>query len=144
MKTPSIVLVSIAAIIAGCSSPSKVVTADIQFRCGTNVVTVSQPKDTVIGSLEFDPRTGKLVLRDYSSTANAAAIKAVEAQAAAQALVATGAMDTIRLLIERGAAGYAAANGIPMGTSRDSTNAKAPAVAGARVEPTSGVSILPR
>ena len=116
-------------LMAGCASPSKVVTADIQFRCGTNVVTVSQPKDTVIGSMEFDPTTGRLILKDYSSTANAAAIKAVEAQAAAQALVATGAMETIRLLVEKGAAGAAAANGIPL----PPTNEKAPAKAGARV-----------
>lgn len=119
--------------LVGCASPSKVVTADISFRCGTNTVTVSQPKDTVIGSLEFDPSTGKLVLRDYSSTANAAAIKAVEAQAAAQALVATGAMETIRLLVEKGLAGFAAANGVPIPATRESTNGKAPAKAGARV-----------
>lgn len=68
----------------GCASAGKAVTANIRLQCGTNSVTVSQPKDTIIERLEFDPTTGRLILYGYQSTANAAAVEAMRAQAEMQ------------------------------------------------------------
>jgi hypothetical protein len=94
----------------GCASASKVVTADIRLQCGTNVVTVSQPKDTVIDSLEFEPATGRLVLRGYQSTASAAAVESARAQAAIQGQVITAGLAAIESLAARAAQ----SQGIPM------------------------------
>lgn len=85
----------------GCASASRVTTAGITLQAGTNRVVVTQPKDTIIGRLEFDPATGRLVVIDYQSTANAGAIEAARAQAAAQAQVANHGIDAMRALAEK-------------------------------------------
>ena len=101
MKATSVAIVIIALLTAGCSSVKTVVTAEIKLQCGTNVVTVSQPKDTVIDRLEFDPKNGRLVLFGYQSTVNAAAIEAAKAQADAQAEVWKAGFSTLQALGER-------------------------------------------
>lgn len=61
------------------------VSARVEIQAGTNSVTLVQPKDTTVHRLEFNPKTGALVLEDYASAANPAAIEAARAQSAAQA-----------------------------------------------------------
>lgn len=100
-----------AALAAGCASPSKVTRASIEIQCGTNRVQVMQPKDTIIDRMEFDPRTGRLVLYGYQSTANAGAIEASKAQAAAQAAVWQAGFSTLQSIADKAAA----AQGIPRG-----------------------------
>jgi len=95
MKTKTIALLTLTAIVialVGCASPARVVTSHIAIAAGTNTITVEQPKDTVIKKLEFDPATGRLTLEGYSSTGNAAAIAATEAQIQAQAQAAQSGM----------------------------------------------------
>lgn len=92
----------------GCASASRVTTAGITLQAGTNRVVVTQPKDTIIGRLEFDPATGRLVVIDYQSTANAGAVESARAQAAAQAQVATHGIDAMRALAEKFADSQAA------------------------------------
>lgn len=106
----------------GCASPSKAVTADIRLQFGTNVVTVSQPKDTVIEALEFEPETGRLTLRGYQSTASAAALAAMEAQNQIQGQVFQRGLDVIELLATRAAQ----SQGIPMGPATSGTARSAP------------------
>ncbi len=77
-------LLVVAILGGGCASAGKAVTANIRLQCGTNSVTVSQPKDTIIDRMEFDPATGRLILYGYQSTANAAAVEAMRAQAEMQ------------------------------------------------------------
>lgn len=97
----------------GCASPARVVTADIRLQCGTNVVTVTQPKDTVIDSLEFEPATGRLILHGYQSTASAAAVEATRAQAAVQGQVINASLGVIESLAAR----LAQSQGVPMAAS---------------------------
>ena len=92
---------------SGCASAERVTRADFEMRMGTNVVHVSQPKDTIIERLEVDPLTGKWSMHGYQSTANAAAIEATRAQANAQAQVLTRMIDFIDALSERAAVAYA-------------------------------------
>lgn len=72
-------------LVSGCASQKDVTQAKLRFTFGTNEVSVTQPKDTVIDHLEFNPVTGKVSLDGYHSTANAGAIEAAKAQAAGQA-----------------------------------------------------------
>lgn len=81
MKT-SFLLVGLVA--AGCAGPKDVTQAKLQFQHGTNLVTITQPKDTVIDGLEFDPVTGKIRLTGYRSTANEGAIEASKLQLQSQ------------------------------------------------------------
>lgn len=70
----------------GCASPRRAATARVTIASGTNSVEITQPKDTTIKRLEWDPRTGKLVMEEYASAANAAVVagetEKVKAQAA--------------------------------------------------------------
>lgn len=81
MKLLLIPSVLIAAVVlgTGCTSVRKLVTADVTIQYGTNLVRVSQPKDTTIKELTLSP-AGGLTLKGYTSTANAGAIAAAEAQ----------------------------------------------------------------
>lgn len=72
-------------LLSGCASVAPVVTAQVEIRSGTNSVVVSQPKDTTIEELEWDPKSGHLVLRGYRSSSKVEAIAAAEASAKAQA-----------------------------------------------------------
>jgi hypothetical protein len=98
-------------IFVGCSSPSRVTKAEIKIQCGSNVVSVAQPKDTIIDRMEFDPKSGKLVLYGYQSTANAAAIEASRAQSQMQADVTKYGLAVIQALAERAAE----SQGLPKG-----------------------------
>ena len=108
--TVAVALLGVLMLGNGCASPAKVVTADIRLQCGTNVVTVIQPKDTVIDSLEFEPATGKLILRGYQSTASAAAVESARAQAAMQGQVISAGLGVIESLAARAAQ----SQGMPM------------------------------
>ena len=68
---------------SGCSTTRNVTQAKITLRAGTNTVEITQPKDTTVGRLEFDPATGKLVLERYASTVNAGAVEAARAESEA-------------------------------------------------------------
>lgn len=81
MKT-SFLLVGLVA--AGCAGPKDVTQAKLQFQHGTNLVTITQPKDTVIDGLEFDPVTGRIRMTGYRSTANEGAIEASKLQLQSQ------------------------------------------------------------
>lgn len=119
MKTDPIALLTLTAImipLVGCASPARVVTSHISIAAGTNTITVEQPKDTVIKKLEFDPATGRLTLEGYSSTGNAAAIAATEAQIQAQAQAAQSGMaiaGTALQAMNALAAAYAKSQGLP-------------------------------
>jgi hypothetical protein len=109
-------VIAIAAALIGCASPARVVTSHISIAAGTNTITVEQPKDTVIKKLEFDPATGRLTLEGYSSTGNAAAIAATEAQIQAQAQAAQSGMavaGTALQAVNSLAAVYAKSQGLP-------------------------------
>ena len=69
---------------AGCAGPKDVTQAKLQFQHGTNLVTITQPKDTVIDGLEFDPVTGRVKMVGYRSTANEGAIEASKLQLQSQ------------------------------------------------------------
>lgn len=71
--------------VLGCASQKDVTQAKLRFAFGTNEVAVTQPKDTVIDHLEFNPVTGKISMDGYHSSANAGAVEAAKAQAAGQA-----------------------------------------------------------
>lgn len=120
MKTKPIAIVTSAAIVialVGCASPARVVTSHIAIAAGTNTITVEQPKDTVIKKLEFDPATGRLTLERYSSTGNAAAIAATEAQIQAQAQAAQSGMAIVGTALQAMnalAAAYAKSRGLPI------------------------------
>lgn len=120
MKANPIAILTLTAIVialVGCASPSRVVTSHIAIAAGTNTITVEQPKDTVIKKLEFDPATGRLTLEGYSSTANAAAIAATEAQIQAQAQTAQSGMaiaGTALQAVNALAAAYAKSQGLPL------------------------------
>lgn len=72
------------ALAAGCAGPKDVTQAKLQFQHGTNLVTITQPKDTVIDGLEFDPVTGRVKMVGYRSTANEGAIEASKLQLQSQ------------------------------------------------------------
>jgi len=137
-------------VLVGCASPSKVVNAKIQGRIGTNTVfEIEQPKDTVIRDLEYrSPEGASLVIKGYSSTGNAAAIAATEAQIQAQSTVATGALQSVNELVKLGqafAAAYMNSKGLPAAPP-----APAPAAAPAvmpftgTITPNNGVTAMPR
>lgn len=99
MNTHAWPLVALAALIlaVGCRSVTpQVVTGHVRIQSGSNVVDISQPKDTRIAGMEFDPSTGMLVLKGYESTANAAAITAAESEAKARTDMMTAMMGMIQ------------------------------------------------
>ena len=99
MNTHAWPLVALAALTlaVGCRSVTpQVVTGHVRIQAGSNVVDISQPKDTRIQGLEFDPSTGLLVLKGYESTANAAAITAAESEAKARTDMMTAMMGMIQ------------------------------------------------
>lgn len=81
-----VILAALAFLGDGCASPRRAATAHVTISSGTNSVEITQPKDTTIKRLEWDPRTGKLVMEEYASAANAAVVagetEKVKAQAA--------------------------------------------------------------
>lgn len=97
----------------GCASPKDVTTAEIRMMAGTNeMFRISQPKDTSFKRAEYRKPDGSvIVIEDYQSTANAAAVEAVKAQAQAQRDVAIRGME----LVKEAGAKAAAANGVPAG-----------------------------
>lgn len=113
----TVTLLALAALLVGCASPSRVVRSHITISAGTNSVTVEQPKDTVIKHMEYDPATGKLVMTGYSSTANAAALAATEAQIQAQAQAGQAALGIAATAVQAFnalAATYARSQGVPV------------------------------
>lgn len=99
MNTHAWPLVALSALIlaVGCRSVTpQVVTGHVRIQAGSNVVDISQPKDTRIAGLEFEPATGLLVLKGYESTANAAAITAAESEAKARTDMMTAMMGMIQ------------------------------------------------
>ena len=78
------ILLSILVAGLGCNAVGRVVTARVEIRAGTNRVVVTQPKDTLIGELSYDPARGVLVLRDYKSSSKVEAIEAARLAAEAQ------------------------------------------------------------
>lgn len=73
------------AVVSGCASPRRSATAHVTISSGTNSVEITQPKDTTIKRLEWDPRTGKIVMEEYASAANAAVVAGETEKAKAQA-----------------------------------------------------------
>lgn len=116
MKLIRLFLVAIAitvllAVVTGCASPRKSATARVTIACGTNVVEITQPKDTTIKRLEWDPRGGKLVMEEYSSAANAAVVAGETAKAQSQAIMFGQTVDLFgKLAVTAGRL-----NGIPVG-----------------------------
>lgn len=102
------------AFLTGCASPKEVTTAVMKFASGTNeLFTITQPKDTSFDRAEYTkPDGSRLVVENYRSTANAAAIEAVKAQANAQKEVTLRAME----LVKEAGQQAAQSQGIPVGT----------------------------
>lgn len=123
----------------GCASAGKAVTANIRLQCGTNSVTVSQPKDTIIERLEFDPTTGRLVLYGYQSTANAAAVEAMRAQAEMQRQTMAQGIRMIESLAERAAQ----SQGVPIAPRSAPAPAAPVLTAPAAAPPTSAAANAP-
>ncbi len=74
---------------AGCAGkltkPSEVTEAAFEYQMGTNRLVLKQPKDVEFDALEARAADGSTVkLTGYKSSANAAAVAAVQAQAEAQ------------------------------------------------------------
>lgn len=109
-----ILLQSLVVLLAGCASPKEVTTAVMKFTAGTNeVFTITQPKDTSFDRAEYTkPDGSRLVVENYRSTANAAAVEAVKAQADAQKEVTLRAME----LVKEAGQQAAQSQGIPAGT----------------------------
>ncbi len=83
------ILILLAFVLAGCAGVRGLVTAKVRIASGTNVVEITQPKDTTIERLRWNG----LELDGYASSGNAAAIATARAQAEAQARVLTGSLD---------------------------------------------------
>lgn len=100
-------------IITGCASPRDVTNARIRFAVGSNeVFSIEQPKDTQIGRAEYRRPDGSiLILEDYQSTGNAAAIEAFKVQAQMQRDVTIRAMEMVGDAKDQVARSY----GIPAG-----------------------------
>jgi len=109
-----IILPALVVLVAGCVSPKEVTTAVMTFAVGTNeVFTITQPKDTSFDRAEYTkPDGSRLVVENYRSTANAAAVEAVKAQADAQKEVTLRAME----LVKEAGQQAAQSQGIPAGT----------------------------
>jgi len=132
MKATSIAAILVAGVVmlAGCASPRQVVNAKLRGQIGTNTLfEIEQPKDTVFKDLEYrDPTGASLVIKGYSSTGNAAAIAATEAQIQAQSAVSQGALSSLGELMKLGQAAFAAymnSKGLPANSpavSQISTN----------------------
>lgn len=73
------------AVLVGCASPRRAATARISISSGTNSVEITQPKDTAVKRLRWEPGTGFFEIEDYASAANAGVIAAESAHAQAQA-----------------------------------------------------------
>ena len=107
MKKAAILIAGLIAL-AGCASPKEVTNAKIRFMTGTNeVFSIEQPKDTMIGKAEYRrPDGSSLVIENYQSTANAAAVEAVKAQAQAQRDVSIRAMEMVGEAKDQAARAY--------------------------------------
>lgn len=123
-------LLAAAVAASGCSGVARLVSTRVEIRAGTNAVTLIQPKDTTLRRLQFDPRTGCLVMEDYASAGNTAAIESARAQAAAQA----AAFDRGVRMMEWGMQALARSQGLqlenpPSSPSAATETAPAPATA---------------
>lgn len=136
------ILLSILIAGLGCNAVGRVVTARVEIRAGTNRVVVTQPKDTLIGELTYDPARGVLVLRDYKSSSKVEAIEAARLAAEAQARSAqaiAGAFDSgfraaagalgVRIPDRGGDSGAATALGSPAPTPPPAPPSVAPSTA---------------
>lgn len=127
-----ILLPALVVSLAGCASPKEVTTAVMRFAAGTNeIFTITQPKDTSFDRAEYTkPDGSRLVVENYRSTANAAAVEAVKAQADAQKEVTLRAME----LVKEAGQQAAQSQGIPAGT-RTAAPAPASVQAGMKLVP---------
>ena len=77
----AIAITVLLAVVTGCASPKEVTNARIRVVAGTNeVLTIDRPKDTTIARAEYRRPDGSvIVIEGYQSTANAAAVAAVDA-----------------------------------------------------------------
>lgn len=100
-------------IITGCASPRDVTNARIRFAVASNeVFSIEQPKDTQIGRAEYRRPDGSvLILENYQSTGNAAAIEAFKVQAQMQRDVTIRSMEMVGEAKDQVARSY----GIPTG-----------------------------
>lgn len=103
-------LVLLAMLASGCAGVARLVSARVEIRAGTNVVTLVQPKDTTVRKLQFNPATGALIMEDYASAANPAAIEAARAQAVAQQQM----FDRMAAMMELAMKAAARSQGIPI------------------------------
>lgn len=99
----------LALVLAGCAQPKELTTTKIRFQLGTNVIEITQPKDTTFGRLYADPQKGVLEVEDYKSSANVHAMATAEAQTQAQAQMFAQSMEFLRTTREQMARAY----GIP-------------------------------
>lgn len=127
----ALVALSCALGVTGCGGVARLVSTRVEIRSGTNAVTLVQPKDTTLRRLQFDPATGCLVMEDYASAGNTAAIEAARAQAAAQA----AAFERGIRMMEWGMKALARSQGLTLEdppADSSTTAAPAPTAAGAR------------
>lgn len=111
-KSAPIALLIALGFTAGCTTPRDVTNARIRIMVGTNeVLSIDQPKDTTIAKAEYRRPDGSVVvLEGYQSTANAAAVAAVEALNKAQAQVMLRAMELAKEAGMAGATGGSVRN----------------------------------
>ncbi len=107
------------AVVTGCASPKEVTNARIRVVAGTNeVLSIDQPKDTTISRAEYRRPDGSvIVIEGYQSTANAAAVAAVESMNKMQGQVMLRALELAKEAGMSGATGGAvrSPNAIPDG-----------------------------
>lgn len=102
-------LAALLVLFAGCASPKEVTNARIRVVAGTNeVLSIDQPKDTTIARAEYRrPDGSMIVIEGYQSTANAAAVAAVEAMNKMQGQVMLRALELAKEAGMAGATGGA-------------------------------------
>lgn len=93
---------------AGCAGkltkPSEVTESAFEYSVGTNRLTLTNPKDVQFDVLEARSADGSSIkVSGYKSTANAAAIEAVRAQAEAQKETAKAGFEFGERMFEKGA-----------------------------------------
>jgi len=122
----AIALTGLLAVLTGCASPKEVTNARIRVVAGTNeVLSIDQPKDTTIARAEYRrPDGSAVIIEGYQSTANAAAVAAVESMNKMQGQIMLRALELAKEAGMAGATGGAVRNspGIPEGWKLVPTN----------------------
>jgi len=122
MKTTLLLALASILVCAGCARTKELTTSKVRIQIGTNLIEITQPKDTVFKKLIADPIKGTLTIEGYASSANVHAIESAATQAESQAMMFSQSLEFLRTTRDTMARAY----GVPTNPNDPAITYQAP------------------